>query len=107
MRNQADRSYTTYVINDAEQTYANAYFELNYINVYSTSSNSSSSSSGTASATGATTTVSTGPGSSTGASQSQNAGDKRYVGIAGFTGTGIFGSTVVLLAGMLGLGLVV
>ncbi|WVO18318.1 hypothetical protein L204_106033 [Cryptococcus depauperatus] len=27
--------YTTYVINDAAATYANAYFEINYINVYS------------------------------------------------------------------------
>lgn len=43
--------YTTYVINDASETYKNAYFELNYINIYSTavepgSSNSSSGSSG-------------------------------------------------------------
>nr|XP_019046886.1 hypothetical protein I302_03489 [Kwoniella bestiolae CBS 10118]OCF25816.1 hypothetical protein I302_03489 [Kwoniella bestiolae CBS 10118] len=28
--------YTTYVIDDASATYANAYFELNYINVYTT-----------------------------------------------------------------------
>ncbi|WWD07380.1 hypothetical protein V865_005478 [Kwoniella europaea PYCC6329] len=28
--------YTTYVIDDASATYANAYFELNYINIYTT-----------------------------------------------------------------------
>jgi hypothetical protein len=47
--------YTTYVINDASETYKNAYFELNYINIYSTAapidvgtggSNSSSGSDG-------------------------------------------------------------
>ncbi|WVQ79865.1 hypothetical protein IAT38_001965 [Cryptococcus sp. DSM 104549] len=36
--------YTTFVINDAAATYANAYYEINYINVYSTSGGSSSSS---------------------------------------------------------------
>ncbi|GMK58304.1 hypothetical protein CspeluHIS016_0503360 [Cutaneotrichosporon spelunceum] len=45
--------YTTYVINDASETYKNAYFELNYINIYSTaveaSSTSSNSSSGSSS----------------------------------------------------------
>ncbi|KAL7419058.1 hypothetical protein Q5752_005894 [Cryptotrichosporon argae] len=45
--------YTTYVINDQEATYANAYFEINYINVYSNSTASSNASepSGAASAT--------------------------------------------------------
>lgn len=50
-------SYTTYVINDAETTYANAYFEINYINVYSNSTTSAAnSSSGSSSGTSATKT---------------------------------------------------
>lgn len=63
-----DNSYTTYVIDDAAATYANAYFELNYINVFSSSAAttiSSSSSSARVSGTGVTTTISTGPGATT------------------------------------------
>lgn len=67
-KKRANSSYTTYVIDDASTTYANAYFELNYINVFSNSTSStpsSSSSSAKASGSGATTTISTGPGSAT------------------------------------------
>lgn len=33
-------SYTTYVINDGSTTYAQAYFEINYVNVYSSNPSS-------------------------------------------------------------------
>jgi hypothetical protein len=35
-KNCANDSYTTYVINDGGATYADAYFELNYVNIFST-----------------------------------------------------------------------
>ena len=65
--------YTTYVINDASSTYANAYFELNYINVYATDGASSSSTSKSSSATrtnsnSPTTTITGGALTSSGAS---------------------------------------
>jgi hypothetical protein len=100
-------SYTTYVIDDAAETYANAYFELNYINVFSTSSSSSSSSASVStttaagggsrsSATGATTTVSTGPGVSqtpvragNGATSRAGAGLGGLIGIAGLLALGL------------------
>ncbi|WRT64521.1 uncharacterized protein IL334_001453 [Kwoniella shivajii] len=65
---QGDKTcYTTYVIDDGSTTYANAYFELNYINIYASSSNSSGSGSATSpSGIGkATTTITAGVGSQT------------------------------------------
>nr|XP_031860784.1 uncharacterized protein CI109_003828 [Kwoniella shandongensis]KAA5527856.1 hypothetical protein CI109_003828 [Kwoniella shandongensis] len=59
--------YTTYVINDGSTTYANAYYELNYINIYSSSSSSSSSSNSTASAT---TTLTAGVSGASGTAKS-------------------------------------
>ncbi|WWC86640.1 uncharacterized protein L201_001517 [Kwoniella dendrophila CBS 6074] len=44
--------YTTYVINDGSTTYANAYFELNYINIYTNNATTTSSSSTTTTAAG-------------------------------------------------------
>jgi hypothetical protein len=100
-------SYTTYVIDDAAETYANAYFELNYINVFSTSSSSSSSASvstttaagggARSSATGATTTVSTGPGVSQTPVRAGNGATSR-------AGAGLGG--LVAIAGLVGLGMV-
>jgi hypothetical protein len=78
----ADESYTTYVINDAGATYSNAYFELNYINVFSSSPSTTTSSSKT-SATGATTTISTGPGSTTTAPVRAGNGAGARVGSSG------------------------
>jgi len=55
--------YTTYVINEQEATYANAYWEINYVNVYSTSTKSAVSGS-----TGnATSTITAGVGATSGA----------------------------------------
>lgn len=62
--------YTTYVINDASETYKNAYFELNYVNVYSTAVEpSANGGSGDASASGSAT-GSAASGASTGGSGS-------------------------------------
>jgi hypothetical protein len=95
------KSYTTYVIDDAAATYANAYFELNYINVYSTSSNSSSAagSSSSSSTTGRpTTTVNSGPGATVSgadeASARPNGGLRRNT-------RGEFAGLFALAAGML------
>lgn len=44
----ADGGYTTYVINDGSATYANAYFELNYINIFSSATSADSSTPDTA-----------------------------------------------------------
>lgn len=92
-RIRADISYTTYVINDAGSTYANAYFELNYINVFSSSATTTSSSA-KASGTGATTTISTGPGATTTAPVRAANGAGARVGSAG-------GLVVVALVGSL------
>jgi len=97
MRSKANKSYTTYVINDASATYSNAYFELNYINVFSSSSSASASttaSSSRSSATGATTTISTGPGSTTTAAVRAGNGAGSRIGSAG-------GLVVVALVGSL------
>lgn len=94
---RADISYTTYVINDASATYSNAYFELNYINVFSSSSSASASttsSSARSSGTGATTTISTGPGSTTTAAVRAGNGAGSRIGSAG-------GLVVVALVGSL------
>jgi len=95
-------SYTTYVIDDASTTYANAYFELNYINVFSTSNSSSSTATtgtGGGSTSSATTTVSTGPGSSTTPVRAGNGATSRY-------DLSNFGGVLVGMAGLIGLGLV-
>jgi hypothetical protein len=93
-------SYTTYVINDAETTYANAYFEINYINVYSNSTTSAanSTSGSGASATKTNTIGASGTGSAS-ASTSRSAGRsfKRWEG----AGTGM---GWVYIAGMAVLG---
>lgn len=107
-------SYTTYVIDDAEATYASAYFELNYINVFSTSTSGGGGGGGGSSSTNpsATTTVSSGPGSSSsgasGADNSPNAAlsNKRFRGVAGLTMGGVVGGLAVGLMGMVGVGLV-
>ncbi|RSH92423.1 hypothetical protein EHS25_008838 [Saitozyma podzolica] len=92
--------YTTYVINDAETTYANAYFEINYINVYSNSTTSAanSTSGSGASATKTNTIGASGTGSAS-ASTSKSAGRsfKRWEG----AGTGM---GWVYIAGMAVLG---
>lgn len=61
-------SYTTYVINNASTTYAQAYFEINYINVYS----SNPSTVTTISPSGPTPTSSTSTSTSTSASVSKS-----------------------------------
>ncbi|WWC59736.1 uncharacterized protein I303_102298 [Kwoniella dejecticola CBS 10117] len=62
----ADKTcYTTYVINDASQTYANAYFELNYINVYTTNSSASGDLPSPSGIGKSTTTITAGTGSRT------------------------------------------
>jgi len=99
---EADISYTTYVINDASATYANAYFELNYINVFSSSSSASTSASSTSSSarssgTGATTTISTGPGSTTTAPvRAGNGAGARVKSAGGLVVTALVGSLLLL-----------
>lgn len=95
-------SYTTYVINNAEQTYANAYFEINYVNIYSnTKSNatSGSGSSSSASGTGATNTVGTRPSGSVAsgaaAQSSRAAGAQRWEGLG-------LGWMIAVAAGVVG-----
>jgi hypothetical protein len=95
-RIRADISYTTYVINDAGSTYSNAYFELNYINVFSSSPSTTSSSAKT-SATGATTTISTGPGSTTTAPvRAGNGGSARVGSSGGLVVAALVGSLLLL-----------
>jgi len=99
---RADVSYTTYVINDAGATYANAYFELNYINVFSSSSSAGASASSTSSAagsgrTGATTTISTGPGStSTAPVRAGNGAGARVKSAGGLVVIALVGSLLLL-----------
>ncbi|BEI85927.1 hypothetical protein CcaverHIS002_0602140 [Cutaneotrichosporon cavernicola] len=57
--------YTTYVINDASETYKNAYFELNYINIYSTAVEPSTTNSSSGSASGSASGAATGGGAKT------------------------------------------
>nr|ODN92983.1 endo-1,3(4)-beta-glucanase [Cryptococcus depauperatus CBS 7855] len=56
--------YSTYVVNDGSTTYANAYYEINYINVYSVQSEGSDT--GGKGAVSATTTLTATAGSGTG-----------------------------------------
>ena len=97
----ADNSYTTYVINDAGSTYANAYFELNYINVFSSSATTTSSSA-KSSGTGATTTISTGPGATTTAPvRAANGAGARVGSARGLVVVGLVGSLLLLCLGSL------
>ncbi|ORY30224.1 concanavalin A-like lectin/glucanase domain-containing protein [Naematelia encephala] len=73
--------YTTYVINDQQATYANAYFEINYVAVYQASNASTSSTSGSSAATssvsgssGATGTITAGAGSASASSSQTSTG---------------------------------
>lgn len=50
-------SYTTYVINDGSTTYSQAYFEINYVNVYSSNPSSVTTISPSGPSTSATTTT--------------------------------------------------
>jgi hypothetical protein len=97
---EADISYTTYVINDAGATYSNAYFELNYINVFSSSPSTTSSSARTSagtSATGATTTITTGPGATTTAPvRAGNGGNARVGSAVGMVVVALVGSLMLL-----------
>ncbi|CAK9779454.1 hypothetical protein CC85DRAFT_266919 [Cutaneotrichosporon oleaginosum] len=68
--------YTTYVINDASETYKNAYFELNYINIYSTGVEpSSSNSTASASRSGSSTARTSASPGATGTSGARRALD--------------------------------
>lgn len=87
--------YTQYVIDDASATYANAYFEINYINVYSSASAVSSSSGDSSTSTSATL----GPGS-TGeqGSQAAAASSSRAAGYVTYEGPGAAVLAAVLTA---------
>lgn len=50
-------SYTTYVINDGSTTYSQAYFEINYVNVYSSNPSSVTTISPSGPSTSATSTT--------------------------------------------------
>ncbi|WVQ98328.1 hypothetical protein IAU59_005451 [Kwoniella sp. CBS 9459] len=95
--------YTTYVIDDASSTYANAYFELNYINVFSTNSSGSDSGPSTTNPTDgmgkATTTVTAGVGSHTNGTSAGggNSGATRVM--EGGIAVGSFIALVALFAG--------
>ncbi|OCF44784.1 endo-1,3(4)-beta-glucanase [Kwoniella heveanensis CBS 569] len=98
--------YTTYVIDDASATYANAYFELNYINVYSTNSSGSASGSGSSTMTltdgmgKATTTVTAGVGTHTnGTANGGGSSDAAKTVQRGMIGALMMGS-VGLVAGL-------
>ncbi|EIW71075.1 hypothetical protein M231_03526 [Tremella mesenterica] len=84
--------YTTYVINqDPGTTYANAYFEFNYINIFSSSGNSSISAS--KSGSGATSTITAGAGTSSSGSTS-GTGRLTWSGLGMFL-TGVMGYVLV------------
>ncbi|KAI9636099.1 concanavalin A-like lectin/glucanase domain-containing protein [Dioszegia hungarica] len=97
--------YTTYVINEPAQKYDNAYFEINYVNIYSsTKSNvTGSSASSAASGTGAsrTQTVGTQQSGSAAAQSSRAAGKKRWEGmgvgwVVGVAVAGVAGGVAAL-----------
>lgn len=105
MRSQLTSSYTTYVINEPAQKYDNAYFEINYVNIYSsTKSNvTRSSASSAASGTGAsrTQTVGTQQSGSAAAQSSRAAGKKRWEGmgvgwVVGVAVAGVAGGVAAL-----------
>ncbi|WVQ79842.1 hypothetical protein IAT38_001942 [Cryptococcus sp. DSM 104549] len=74
--------YTTYVINDASATYAQAYYEINYINVYSANSTATAGSNTTApnGAASASTTVTAGV-TGTSASGAASSGNTSGAGV--------------------------
>jgi hypothetical protein len=98
-------SYTTYVINDAEATYANAYFEINYVNIYSSSSSSAANTSGaagTASATktatiGVSGTAASGAASTTGKSAGVRRWEGAGMGWVGVVTLGVIGGVAVIM----------
>lgn len=96
-------SYTTYVINEAQQKYANAYFEINYVNIYSsTKSNVSSSASASSSGTQTVGTRASGSAvSGAAASSSRAAGSKRWegpsLGWLGGVAAGLFAGVAMVL----------
>lgn len=107
----ADDSYTTYVIDDAGATYANAYFEINYINIFSSasatesttpdvtgSSGSGAGASGASRSNSPTTTLSGGAGTSASAGASQPSGGASVGASVGWTGMGV--AVMGVLAGL-------
>ena len=93
--------YTTYVINDGSTTYANAYFEINYFNVYSTNGTGSVASGSGSS--GASKTITAGV---TGASASSAKTSGGGVPVAKWQGFGLGGIGAAIVGVVLGLGLV-
>ncbi|KAL0240401.1 hypothetical protein I308_106653 [Cryptococcus tetragattii IND107] len=91
--------YTTYVVNNQSSTLAQAYYEINYINVYSSNSNASATSSTTA---GAATSATSGSGSTAGASASASgSGSSSGAGrveavLGGMFGALLFGLAMIL-----------
>lgn len=75
------------MINDAAATYANAYFEINYVNVYSSSSSTSGSST-TGSNSSASTAGTRASGTGVSASGSGAAQTSRAAGYKRWEGTG-------------------
>ncbi|KAK4687336.1 hypothetical protein P7C73_g2792, partial [Tremellales sp. Uapishka_1] len=81
--------YTTYVINDQSTNLANAYFELNYVNVFSSSETKSNSTGGTGQATTTTTaglSTTVGLGGTATATGKNGAGGKFHLHWEGVTG---------------------
>ncbi|OWZ34631.1 hypothetical protein LQV05_001148 [Cryptococcus neoformans] len=93
--------YTTYVVNNQASNLAQAYYEINYINVYSSSNSSSSNASTTSTATdGVATSATSGSGSTASASASGNgsssgAGRVEAV-LGGLLGALLFGLAMIL-----------
>lgn len=84
--NGTNTCYTTYVINDQAAALANAYFEINYVNVYTSAATTTAEGNGAAAATGtgataAGSTAATGASSS--ASSKASSAAARYVAPAG------------------------
>ena len=86
-------SYTTYVVGDGS-TYSNAYFEINYIKVFSTSTSSASTLG--ASQSNTTTTAAASAASAASASDSGTAKTIRVISWSGaFTLAALVGLTMV------------
>ena len=99
--------YTTYVINDAEATYANAYFEINYFNVYSNSTNTSASegsTSGSGGTGGMTGTLTVGPSGTASGKSSGSSGAGTARTARTWEGAGVGLLAAVLVGGLAGLG---
>jgi hypothetical protein len=65
-------------MNDGSTTYANAYFEINYINVYSTSASANNTSTLGATSASMTTTISAGASSAAAAVSSRSAAQRQF-----------------------------